>query len=294
MKTRTSLAALWLPLLALGLGACRDRAEAARLPERPPGSPAEAAPPVAGETTEATPAAEPSGVAWFSGETRPRRRSTMTPRVAGAITRVYVREGDSVKKGDPLVGLDTEDFSLRVDQAEAALRAARVALDAARLDWERTKALLDDRTVPQSQFEAVDARHQGAKAAAAQAQVAVQLARKQLADAVVRAPYAAVVTRRHVSEGEYAAVMPPTSLVTIEEIDTLDLRLDVPAGARVGEGAALRVRFPATGQELVARVARVVPSLDPRTRTFPVIAEIPNATRELRPGLFAQATLAAP
>ena len=72
------------------------------------------------------------------------------------------------------------------------------------------------------------------------------------------------------------------------------MRLHVPAseGARVVVGVEVVVRFPATGAEVRAKVARVVPVLDPRTRTFAAIVEIPNADHVLRSGLFGEARLA--
>ena len=74
------------------------------------------------------------------------------------------------------------------------------------------------------------------------------------------------------------------------KVETIDLRVNVPSTdqGRVKVGDALKVKFPATGVEIDARVARVVPSVDPRTRTFPVIAEIPNPGMALRPGMFAE------
>lgn len=90
----------------------------------------------------------PAGAAFLSGQTEAHRRSTLTPKVASTVTRVLVRDGDIVKNGQALVVLDTQDFALRTQQAEAALQAAKVQLDSAKLDWNRAKALLDDKAVP--------------------------------------------------------------------------------------------------------------------------------------------------
>ncbi|MEK6606842.1 MAG: efflux RND transporter periplasmic adaptor subunit [Myxococcota bacterium] len=283
--------------LTLTVVGCGKGGSVARLPEAQAAAPTpQAAPtPRAGAPAGGDEAASAnSGAGVMTGATEAHRRSTITPRAAGSVARVHVREGDVVRAGQALVTLDEEDFALRLRQAEAGQQAARVQLEAARLDWERTRSLLADHSVPQSQFEAIDARFQTAKAAAAQADVLVDVARKAMRDSVVRAPFAGVVTRKYISEGEYAAVVPATQLVTIEEIDVLDLRLHVPAseGARVVVGVEVVVRFPATGAEVRAKVARVVPVLDPRTRTFAAIVEIPNADHVLRSGLFGEARLA--
>jgi multidrug efflux pump subunit AcrA (membrane-fusion protein) len=51
------------------------------------------------------------------------------------------------------------------------------------------------------------------------------------------------------------------------------------------------VRFPATNQTLEARLTRVVAAMDPHTRTFAAIAELPNKDHALRSGLYAEVTL---
>ena len=237
--------------------------------------------------------APPPGSSFLSGQTEAHRRSTLTPKVSSIVTRVLVRDGDIVKNGQALVVLDTQDFMLRTQQAEAALAAAKVQLDSAKLDWNRTKALLDDKAVPQAQFDMVDARWKGAQAGVAQAETAVAMGRKALRDATIHAPFNGIVVKRMINEGEYASVMPATPLVIIEEVDPLDLRVQIPSTEldKVKTGDTIRARFPATGQTLEARLTRVVAALDPRSRTFSAIAELPNKDHNLRSGLYAEVTL---
>ena len=230
---------------------------------------------------------------FLSGTTEAHRKSTLTPKVSSAVTRVHVREGDIVKQNQPLVTLDTRDFVLRAQQAEAARDGAKVQLDAAKLDWDRIKSLLAEKAVPQSQFDMMDARYKGAKAGLAAAETAVAMAQKALHDSVVRAPFNGLIVKRFVNEGEYASVMPATPLISIEEIDPVDLRIQVPSTdmAQVAVGSPVHVRLPATGQELDLRLTRVVSASDPHTRTFSAIVEIPNSDHNLRSGLYAEVTL---
>ena len=298
--------ALLSPLLAL-LASCSREGDKARLPASPPAAPAKVAPAPAAPTPAApTPATAanstatsdtipppPPGSSFLSGQTEAHRKSTLTPKVSSTVTRVHVRDGDIVKTGQALVTLDTRDFHLRLQQAEAALQAAKVQLDSAKLDWDRSKALLADKAVPQSQFDMVDARYKGAQAGVLQAETAVAMGRKALQDATVHAPFNGIIVKRLVNEGEYASVMPATSLVIIEEVDPLDLRIQIPSTEmdKVKAGDMVRARFPATGQTLDARLTRVVAALDPKTRTFSAIAELPNKDHAMRSGLYAEITL---
>ncbi len=306
--------ATYFPLTALALGAlalsaCRDKADAARLPATADGgatvagspsptppSPVPAPAPAVVATPTPPPAATPTkgrpAIQTLSGAIEPHRRATLAPRVSGSIARVHVREGDVVGKGAALVSLDLGDFQLRLEQAKTGLDAARVQEDAAKVELERTRRLVAEKTSPESQLDGARARHDGARAQTAQAAVALAMAKKALEDAVVRAPFAGLVARRLVSEGEYAAVMPPTPLVVLEETGVYDVRIQVPSSelGKIKPGDPLAITVPATGLALEAKVRRVVGSLDPQTRTFSIIAEVPG--REgLRPGLYVEARL---
>ncbi|MGB8299297.1 MAG: efflux RND transporter periplasmic adaptor subunit [Polyangia bacterium] len=295
---------LFVVFFVLATVSCQGNSDVARLPQpsaaQPaapkPATPAPATPaPASAPAPAADPSASSAGSAspFLSGTTEAHRKSTLTPKVSSAVTHVHVREGDVVKQNQPLVTLDTRDFLLRAQQANAARDGAKVQLDAAKLDWDRLKSLLAEKAVPQSQFDMIDARYKGAKAGLAAAETAVAMARKALNDSVVRAPFDGLVVKRFVNEGEYASVMPATPLVTIEEIDPVDLRIQVPSTdmAQVAAGSPVHVRLPATGQELDLRLTRVVPSSDPHTRTFSAIVEIPNRDHSLRSGLYAEVTL---
>lgn len=287
-----------LSLLSLVFGlsgiACQRDSGAAKLPPSPPAAsqPAPKAPePAPSAPAEASAAKDNSP--FLSGTTEAHRRSTLTPKVSSTVTKVHVREGDVVKSGQPLVTLDTRDFVLRTQQAEAARDGAKVQLDAAKIDWDRIKGLLADKAVPQAQFDGIDARYKGALAGLRSAETAVAMAHKALRDSVVRAPFDGIIVKRMVNEGEYASLMPATPLVSIEEINPIDLRIQVPATdmAAVKVGVPVHVRFPATGQKMDLRLTRVVSASDPKTRTFAAIVEIPNPDHALRSGLYAEVTI---
>ncbi len=290
--------ALYVALFSLVTGVgCSKQENALELPANAEPAPASsvAVPTNAGPSGGWTaPAGSASGRASpLSGTTEAHRKSTLTPKVSSPVTTVYVRDGDVVKAGQLLVSLDTRDFALRTQQAEANLDAAKVNVDSSQLEWNRLKGLVDEKAVPQAQFDQIDARLKGARANLAQAETAVAMAKKALSDASIAAPFNAIVVKRHVNEGEYATMMPATPLVTIEEIDPIDLRIQVPSSDmdRVHLGDSVRVRFPANGSQATGKISRIVPANDPRTRTFSAIVELPNPTHALRTGLYAEVDL---
>jgi membrane fusion protein, multidrug efflux system len=294
-------AALFLGLCGiLGAAACGNGGAKASLPATPPTVPATTVPAAALEAP--ADAAKPAVASFatapnstLTGTTEPRRRSTLMPVVPGIVEKVLFSEGDRVKAGAPLVTLKTEDFVLRVRQAEAGLAAAQAQFDAAQLGYDRTRGLRGKDAVSQGQLDQVEAGFKAAKAGLDNAKVMQDMARKALRDTTVTAPYDAVVVRRLISEGESALTMPPSPLAVIEQTALLDLKLQVSATdlGRMAEGTPLEVRFPATGQEVKAAVTRIVPSANPGSRTFTVIVELANEDGQLKAGLYAEAHLAA-
>jgi RND family efflux transporter MFP subunit len=276
--------------LVVPLAGCQEKSAMARLPEKPEAANVAATMPQAIAASQ--PAAAPAAPV-LSGTLEPHRRSTLMPKVGGWVVKVHVAEGDVVKRGAALVTIDPAQYKLTMRQAEAGLEAARVGLDAAKLEYDRHKALLADKAVPQGQFDMVEARYKGALVQLKAAEVARDMAAKALRDTTVYAPYTGVIIKKHVAEGDNAAAMPPTPLVTMEETETLDLRVQVPAAEfdHLKAGDEITVHFPAGPPDLRATVTRIVPTINPGTRTFSVIVELDNAGGKLRAGLFAEVHL---
>jgi RND family efflux transporter MFP subunit len=303
MTFRRILALASLTPMLASMAACQQDSDAARLPQRaskaPSPAPAPIAPPAsqpAATAVTAGAAGSTSGPLLLTGTVRPYRRSTLSPQASGRVAKVLVREGSAVKRNEPLVVLDTTDFRLRLRQALAAQATAKAQVEATRIEWQRLSTLIKDQAVPRSQFDRIDAQLNVGKAGLAQADVAVAMARQALTDATVRAPFDGIVTHVFIARGEYAAMMPPTRLVTIEEVGTLELNIQAPEMAlgRIKTGTSIRARFAAIGQTIEAKVSRVVASVDERTRSFSAIAELDNKGGTLRPGMFAEVRLAGP
>lgn len=257
---------------------------------------ASASAPVHSDTSRLESGALGSGASLrYTGTFRPFRRATLGPLVSGEIAKVHVREGDLVEANAPIVSLDRRDFELRLEGASAGLEAAQVQLTAAERDRKRMETLLREKAVTTNDFDQLDTRLQAARAAFKQAEVGHRMAQKALADSVVRAPFAGVVVKRFVSEGEFATHMPMTMLATVEEVSTLELTILVPERevSRVSAGRAAKVYVEALGTTLDANIRRLVGTLDPVTHAMTAVLEIPNPDGTIKPGMFARVELEA-
>ena len=225
-----------------------------------------------------------------TGTTYPRAESQVGPNAGGVIAQILVKEGDRVRKGQVLFRQDTQDASLRVDQARAALEAARVNLRAIETEYTRTKSMFDQKAISHMQWDSVVARKDGAAVGVSQAQVALNMAEKALADSTVRSPINGLVVSKLKSEGEMATMMPPTVVLVIQDQSVLELRFRLPEKSltQIKVGDEVNASFEALSLKRVAKVSRIQPAVDARTRTVEVVGEIPNPDGALRSGLLAE------
>ena len=253
---------------------------------------------------------------------------TLGFQVAGRVSELLVDLGSRVARAQPVARLDPTDFRLRVEQAEAALRQARVrvgltpqgtddrvnpeetalvkqaraVLDEARLTRERMDKLWEQQLIARAQLDAAvaglqvaEARYQDAieearnrQAVLAQRRSELEMARQQLTDTVLTSPINGAVRERRASVGQYLAV--GAAVVTVVRIDPLRLRVAVPEreAAGVKPGQSVRVAVEGDPASYGGRVVRLSPAIEEQSRTLLVEAEVPNPRGALRPGAFAK------
>jgi RND family efflux transporter MFP subunit len=201
--------------------------------------------------------------------------------------------------------INTAD-TLPPDEAIGSVRNALANREDARASSERAKMLAERGILSPVDLQAADTRLKVAEAAYQSAidnvraqkallqdrRAAYDLAAKQLADAVVRAPIAGVVAERPVQVGEYIAERTPVA--TIVQVNPLKLRTGVQerhAGI-ITPGQAVQFRVESFGDVVfTGKVAYVSPSLDETMRTFTVEALVDNSDRRLKPGFFAKGVI---
>ena len=243
------------------------------------------------------------------GELRALRRATIATEESGIVREVLVREGDRVERGATLVRLDGERLELEIAGNAAALEAAlatvreREAIAAREerdLDLVRKAAAqggTNQRELSDAESAVAIARAQVAQSRAAVVVIEQQraLLANRLSDLDVRAPFDGVVTMRHAEMGAWVAEGGPVA--DLIDTGTLEAWFEVPQelyGAAVALAAesakgltrAVPIEIDAaTGVAVAAFGMRIVPEVDPRSRTFRSVLRVVNKDELLAPGL---------
>lgn len=227
------------------------------------------------------------------GTVRAEHLATVTSRVVGAILQMHAAAGQRVAKGEVLVELDDRDLRSRLEQAREAVRAAEAALLQAQSNFKRDKPLFDQRVISAYDFEQTETVLKTAQANLDRLRQAQLEAEVNLSYAVIRSPFDGVVVDKLADAGDLAA--PGKPLLTLYQEGRLWLEASVPEEllARVRVGQTCTVLIDAGDRAIRGRVAEIVPSSDPATRTVLARVRI-EAPRDVIPGMFGRLLIPAP
>ncbi len=196
-------------------------------------------------------------------------------KVAGEVREILVEEGDVVRKGQVLARLDGDRLRLELNESEARLRKLQ-------RDYERNVDLSEKGLISAGDFDRI-------KYDLEALQASHNLASLELDYTQIRAPIDGVVSRRYIKLGNTLAVNEPVFRVT--SLDPLIVDLHVPERefAQIAAGQPVALEIDALQEAPVqATVTRVSPVVDAATGTFKVTIELYDATRRIKPGMFAR------
>ena len=275
-----------LPALAFGvllaLGACGREEPASR-------APAAQAPAVRAEIMPVA-ATQIQQLSEVPGTVIAEDQVQVAPRLMGYIREIAVNEGDPVRKGQLLFTIDPTDVQAQLGQARAGLAQAEAGLAAAKLQFQRSSALLRDESIPRVQYDQAKTQLEVARAQVAQARAAMQAASAQLKYARVDAPIAGVVTQKLASAGDLAA--PGKPVLVIENPARLQVQVAVSESMLAGlkPQEPVQIRLERGSESLTGRVLRILPSADPTTHTYTVKISLPTGAG-LRSGSYVRVAI---
>ena len=250
--------------------------------------------------------------------------------VAGRVRKVYVEEGQPVKKGQVLAELDPVDYQFAYEsaagQADAArateqkarsglrpeeLEQARIAFERAQDEYTRMKFLYERKSLSENDFRKFEAAYQAAKQnyemarqgsrgedkSAAEAQsrtVVAQMrdARHHLVNCRLVSPITGMIGIKHVNVG--AVVAAGTPVFSVIDLDPVKIRVAIPEAeiGKIQAGASASVTIPSlAGKSYKGTVDALGISADPVSRTYTAKIAVSNHDHQLREGMVSQARI---
>lgn len=202
------------------------------------------------------------------------KTASILARVQGVVQTIHVEEGDSVRRGAPLLQIENAEYRYRRAQASASVAGLKDR-------FERLKTMANDNLVATEELETV--RHELASAEAEQG-----LSRLTLSRTTVTAPFAGRIVMRLVDVG--ATVSDGTQVFVLADTTPLLARVFVPSKEfkRLLKDQPVELRLDSNRIKLEGKVKLVSPIIDPTSGTIKVTVEIASYPEGTRPGDFAE------
>jgi RND family efflux transporter MFP subunit len=228
----------------------------------------------------------------LSGSIAPFVQATLKSKVGGEVEQLKLREGQDVREGDVIARVDTRNLQAQYDREAAAVEKARADLDLARLNRDKNRQLLEQKFISQNTFEQTESAFNGSVASFKLAEAQARVARINLDDAVIRAPFSGTIAKRLVQPGE--KVSPDSAIVTLVDLKQMVLEAAVPSAEIPSVRVGQKVRFRVSGfgdRTFEGEVQRINPVTADNSRAITIYIAVPNPDSALKGGMFAQGQL---
>lgn len=220
------------------------------------------------------------------------------PKASGFITRICVKEGQTVSAGQLLFEIDNQTYKAQVNQAQAALTAATSQMNTAKLTYDNAQKLFAANVIGQYELDATKNTYESAKANVGQAQAALATAKEALSYCFVTAPTSGVVGALPYKVGALVSASSPEALTTISNNSGLEIYFSITEKEVLnmtktsGSMQAAINAMPAIKLQLVdgtiynheGKVVKASGIIDQATGSVSLIAHFPNTEHLLKAG----------
>ena len=234
------------------------------------------------------------------GNVTPVYTDTITAQVTGVITAVHYREGQSVRKGDPLIDIDSRPYEAQLEQAEGALERDQNALAEAQMDAGRYQQAWARNGIPRQTLEDQQKVVQQDLGTVKNDEGTVQYDKVEVGFCQITSPIDGRVGLRLVDPGNLVTANGTTALVVVTQIQPITVIFTLPEDSldevveQTRHGARLQVEaWDHADQKKIAtgQLTTMDNQIDPTTGTVKLRATFDNRDGALFPNQFVNTRL---
>ena len=220
----------------------------------------------------------------WDGRVEAVNQATVSAQTSGRIAELPFDVNDYVEAGAVLMRFTDTEQKAALAQAEAALQEATARLAEANQEFERFSKMIENNSVSRAAFDQSRANRDAARARLNAARSRVEGAKEQLEYTVIRAPYAGIVSKRHVELGEL--VSPGQPVISGLSLQSLRVNVDVPQSMFHAMRTIGKAFVYVKGERIAAESLTFFPVADAEANTFRVRVNLPDGAVTLYPGMF--------
>jgi len=211
----------------------------------------------------------------LQGNVSTKNNLVIFPEYSGILTRLYVKEGQKVIKGQTLAKIDDGGMSQQLAQVQIQANLAKTT-------FERQERLWQQKIGSEIQFLQAKSNYE------AQAEVVNQI-KQQIGKTIVRAPFSGTIDDVITEQGSVVGAG-QSQLMRIVNLDDMYIETDVPERyiTDVIKSKSVEVEFPVLGKTLQTKIRQAGNFINPANRTFKVEIAVPNKDKTIKPNLTAR------
>jgi len=220
----------------------------------------------------------------WDGRVEAVNQATVSAQTSGRIAELPFDVNDYVEAGAVLMRFTDTEQKAALAQAEAAMQEATARLAEANQEFERFSKMIENNSVSRAAFDQSRANRDAARARLDAARSRVEGAKEQLEYTVIRAPYAGIVSKRHVELGEL--VSPGQPVISGLSLQSLRVNVDVPQSMFHAIRTIGKAFVYVDDERIAAESLTFFPVADAEANTFRVRVNLPDGAATLYPGMF--------
>ncbi len=235
----------------------------------------------------ATPGGAVEGGISVSGKIEAQQTANISTRIMGTITRIYVKVGDKVRRGQLLATISSQDIQAKQAQTNASIAEAQANVSTAQKDYDRFTNLYKKQSASAKELDNVTLQYNAAKARLEAATQMRNEVNAMLSYSSLTAPFDGVVTQRMADEGNMAN--PGMPLLTVEQNTQLEVSATVSESDinSIKKGDKAQVEVKAIGKTVECMISEISPSSQFTGGQYLVKLSIPEKEKkELYAGMY--------
>ena len=245
--------------------------------------------PVIEVRTQVMEAATLRGQIKVFGIVEPAKKIDLNVEFSAPVEKVLVDEGQTVRRQQPLLILDTGKLTLTSQQTQQVLAQARIQKENAALRFGRVKTLKNRDNVSQAQYDEARFTLDEATARIRELTAQIQIIERDLENRVVRSPLDAIVDNRHVEAGQSITAYEP--LITLQAIESYKVSVFVGEHhlpyLQVGNHGLIDT----VAGTFESKIYSISADSDARTGNYETKLLLNGGNNRLRPGMTAEVRL---
>ncbi|MEX6626472.1 efflux RND transporter periplasmic adaptor subunit [Tenacibaculum salmonis] len=212
----------------------------------------------------------------LQGNVKTKQNVLIYPEMPGQLVKIYVKEGQFVKKGQLLARIDDGGLSNQLAQIEVQTALAETT-------YHRQKRLWEQKIGSEIQFLQAKTTYEAQKNAVSQL-------RKQVGKSVIKAPFSGVIDDVIKEEGMVVAPGAGAEVFRIVNLSKMYIETAVPESyiIAIKKGKNVEVEFPVLGKKMNSTIRQVGSFINPANRTFNVEIAVDNKDKSIKPNLTAK------